>query len=226
MVQPLPIRLKFYKVGSLQYISHLDLVRTLTRSILRAGVPGWYSQGFNPRLKLTFSLPLSIGTQSECEFFDMKLVEPMELEEVKRRINQNLTNELQIVDVYEGGYKFSEIGWALYEIKMTSPKLSSDTASRLTELYNNELVITKRSKSGDKEVDISKYIDLRGCEYEDGSITVRALLSADSEGYLNPEYLIKAAEQKMGVAFEDPFTEYYTIIRKAVYLADRETPFS
>lgn len=225
MVQPLSVRLKFYKVGSLQYISHLDLVRTLTRSILRAGIPGWYSQGFNPRLKLTFSLPLSIGTQSEFEFFDMKLVEPMEFDEIKRRINENLTNELQIVDVYEGGYKFSEIGWALYEIKMTSPKLSGETAQALAELYNNELVLTKRSKSGDKEVDISKYIDLQSCEYGDGSITVRALLSADSEGYLNPEYLIKAAEQKLGVVFEDPFEEYYTIVRKSVYLSDKKTLF-
>ena len=74
MVQPMQIRAKFYKIGMLQYISHLDLMRTMTRTLTRAGIPAWYSQGFNPRLKITFSLPLSIGTQSECEFFDIKLV--------------------------------------------------------------------------------------------------------------------------------------------------------
>ncbi len=225
MVQPMQIRLKFYKVGSLQYISHLDLVRTMTRNIIRAGIPGWYSQGFNPRLKLTFSLPLSIGTQSVCEFFDMKLVEPMELDEVKRRINETLTDEIQIVDVYTSEMKFSEIGWALYEIKMTSPKFNSETAKALTALYTNELTLMKRSKSGDKEVDISKYIDLQSCEYENGSITVCALLSADSANYLNPEYLIKAAEQKLGIVFDDPFAEYYTIMRREVYLSDKKTPF-
>ena len=50
-------------------------------------------------------------------------------------------------------------------------------------------------------------------------------MSADSEGYLNPEYLIKAAEQKLGVVFEDPFEEYYTIVRKSVYLSDKKTLF-
>ena len=58
-IKPIPIRAKFYKVGSLQFISHLDLMRTMTRNMVRAGIPAWYSQGFNPRLKLTFSLPLS-----------------------------------------------------------------------------------------------------------------------------------------------------------------------
>lgn len=225
LTNPMPIRAKFYKIGMLQYISHLDLVRTMTRVLVRAGIPAWYSQGFNPRLKLTFAMPLSIGTQSECEFFDIRLVKPMELDEVKSRINAALTDEMQIVDVYQSERKFSDIQWAEYEIKLTSPKLSADTAESLTELYTHSLTITKRSKSGDKEVDILPYIDLRSCEYADGSVTVRALLSADSANYLNPEYLIKAADSRLGITFDDPFSEYYTIMRKQVYLADKVTVF-
>lgn len=225
MVQPMQIRAEFYKVGSLQYISHLDLVRTMTRNITRAGIPAWYSQGFNPRLKITFSLPLSIGTQSECEFFDIKLTEDMPLDEVKNRINAALTDEMQIVDVYQSERKFSDIMWAEYEIKMTSPKLSADTAVAMRELYTNPLIIMKRSKSGDKEADIAPFIDLRECLFADGSITVRALLSADSANYLNPEYIVKSASEKLGVTFDDPFSEYYTIVRKAVYLSDKVTRF-
>ncbi len=225
MVQPMQIRAKFYKIGSLQYISHLDLMRTMTRNIIRAKIPAWYSQGFNPRLKITFSLPLSIGTQSECEFFDIKLVEDMPLDEVKQRINEALTDEMQVVEVYPSERKFTDIMWAEYEIKMTSPKLSADTAAAMRGLYTNPLIIMKRSKSGEKETDIAPFIDLRECEYADGCITVHALLSADSERYLNPEYLVKAAEEKLGVTFDDPFAEYYTIMRKEVYLNDKVTPF-
>ncbi len=225
MVQPMQIRAMFYKIGSLQYISHLDLVRTMTRNIIRAGIPAWYSQGFNPRLKLTFSLPLSIGTESECEFFDIRLTEPMSLDEIKARINVTLTDEMQITDVYQSERKFSEIAFAEYEIRMVWGGADASVAERLSELYNSPLVLTKRSKSGDKEVDISPYIDLRSCEYEDGGITIRALLSADSANYLNPEYLIKAADSKLGIKFEDPFSEYYTIARREVYLADKITAF-
>lgn len=225
MVQPMQIRAKFYKVGSLQYISHLDLMRTMTRSLIRAGVPAWYSQGFNPRLKITFSLPLSIGTQSECEFFDIRLIEEMPLDEIKRRVNETLTGELQITDVYQSDKKFSDIAWADYEIKMTSPKLNPMIAARMCDLYSFPLRLMKHSKSGDKIVNITPFIKLKSCIYRDGAITVRALLSADSESYLNPEYIVKALEEKLGITFDDPFSEYYTIMRKEVYLADEITPF-
>ena len=59
---------------------------------------------------------------------------------------------------------------------------------------------------------------------KDGTITIRALLSADSMNYLNPEYLVKAAAL-IGVTFDDPFTEHYEILRREVYLADKITPF-
>lgn len=223
--KPLPIRAKFYKVGMMQYISHLDLVRTMTRIIVRSGVPAWYSQGFNPRLKLTFSLPLSIGTQSECEFFDIRLTAPMSSREVMARLNRSLTDEMQIVAVYPGTRRFGDIAWADYEIKLTSPSLTSETAHRLADLYTSPLVVTKRSKTGDKDVDILPFISLRSCRYEEGSVTVRVLLSADSANYLNPEYLVKAAQDRLGLALDDPFSECYTIVRKEVYLDDRTTVF-
>ena len=223
--KPLPIRAKFYKIGMLQYISHLDLVRTMTRILVRSGIPAWYSQGFNPRLKLTFGMPLSIGTQSECEFFDIRLTAPMSPDEIKSRINRALTDELQVTDVYLSDLKFSEIAWAEYEIKMTSPKLSADTAQALTALCTNPLIITKHGKAGDREVDIAPNISLRSCHFEEGSLTLRALLSADSANYVNPEYLMDAAESQLGLKFEDPFHEYYTMIRKEVYRADKTTIF-
>ena len=223
--KPVPIRCRFYKVGMLQYISHLDLVRTMTRSIVRAGIPVWYTQGFNPRLKLTFSLPLSIGTQSRCEFFDIRLTAPMETEEIKARLNAALTDEMQVIEVYQSDLKFSEIRWARYEIRMVSPKLTEQTADSLRELYTHPLVVTKRSKTGDKEVDIAPFLKLESIAYADGTVTIRALLSADSADYLNPEYLIKAADAKLGVRFDDPFTEYYTIMREEAYLEDGKTVF-
>ncbi len=224
-VKPMPVRARFYKMGMLQYISHLDLVRTVTRNLVRAGIPVWYSEGFNPRVKLTFAMPLSIGTQSEREFFDIRLVEPMGFDEIRDRLNAALTDEMKVVEVYESPLKFSEIGWSDYEWRLTSPVLNADTAEAMRELYTHPLTLVKHSKGGDKETDIAPFIRLKSCDYTDGGITVRALLTADSANYLNPEYLVRAAEDKLGIRFEDPFTEYYSIIRKEVYLADGVTVF-
>ena len=64
-------RLKFSKLNMAKYISHLDLLRCFTRSIMRAELPVKYSNGFNPHQKITFSLPLSIGVTSDSEFVDI-----------------------------------------------------------------------------------------------------------------------------------------------------------
>ena len=62
----LTARIGFYKVGDMQFISHLDLQRFMKRAFVRSGLPIWFSEGFNPHPKMVFSTPLSIGIQSEC----------------------------------------------------------------------------------------------------------------------------------------------------------------
>ena len=73
IVPPKTVRLKFCKVGTLQYISHLDLQRTFMRIVNRACLPVWYTKGFNPHAKLVFGAPLSVGCESMCEMADLKI---------------------------------------------------------------------------------------------------------------------------------------------------------
>ena len=91
----LTIRFKFYKKGALQYISHLDLQRPMARVLVRAGIPMWYTQGYNPHAKVIFGLPLSVGTESECEFIDLRIDKDISPAEVKERLNRELTPEMQ-----------------------------------------------------------------------------------------------------------------------------------
>ena len=71
------IRLEFYKKGRMKYISHLDLIRTMTGALGRSEIPVYYSEGFNPHPKMVFALPLSVGCESICEYLDIKLLEAM-----------------------------------------------------------------------------------------------------------------------------------------------------
>ena len=43
------IRMFFEKKEPAIYVSHLDLMRCFERCIRRAGIPLWYTEGFNPR---------------------------------------------------------------------------------------------------------------------------------------------------------------------------------
>ena len=63
-------RMRFSKTGRAVYISHLDLMRTITRAFLRAECRLKYSEGFNPHPNISIALPLSVGCESVCEIMD------------------------------------------------------------------------------------------------------------------------------------------------------------
>ena len=226
---PKTLRIRFRKVGNLQYISHLDLQRTLARVLVRAGIPMWYTQGFNPHAKVTFGLPLSVGTESECEFIDLRLDRDISSEELVERLNRELTDEMRVYEAYEPTTKFQNIGWASYEMELRFAGADADMAGRLQTLFTSSpLMMTKKSKSGDKEVDLIPLIRRIGTAYDPerpGVIRIHALLSASEGSYLNPELLIQAARRECGILSGDPTKEEYSILRTHVYLADGETEF-
>ena len=77
-----PMRLFYEKTDTAKYISHLDINRCMQRAMKRAGIPLWFTEGFNPHAYLTFPLPLALGYESVYECVDFRLVEEMSEEEI------------------------------------------------------------------------------------------------------------------------------------------------
>lgn len=221
--RPITVRLKFRKVGTLQYISHLDLQRTFNRVIVRACIPVWYTKGFNPHAKLVFSTPLSVGAQSEYEFLDIRIDREMDCREIMERMNRELTEELSIVDAYIPTHDFSEIAWASYEIEVCCESVSKETKSQVEATFTNApLMLTKRTKSGEKEVDILPMIHSLSVDVDESTkrLKLSAVLKATSTEFLNPEMLITALKNKNGLLCGNPMEEWYTIMRTSVMKED------
>ncbi len=223
--RPITVRLKFRKTGSLQYISHLDLQRTFMRVIIRACIPAWYTKGFNPHAKLVFSTPLSVGAQSVCEYLDIRIDREMSCEEIKNRLNAELTDELYITDAYIPTKDFSDIAWSSYDIEIKTAGANAELADKAKSLLSTSpLVMLKKSKSGEKEVDIIPMIKSVDAYYheENKTLKIKCLLSASSTVYLNPEILITALKNNLGIMSGDPTEEWYTIMRTGLYTPDLE----
>jgi radical SAM-linked protein len=56
-----------------RFISHLDLLRELERSLRRAAVPVLYSEGYSPRPKVSAAPALALGWTSDSEWIDLEL---------------------------------------------------------------------------------------------------------------------------------------------------------
>ena len=220
--EPKNLRIKFSKTGSLQYISHLDLQRLFGRAAVRAGIPLWYTQGFNPHPKMVFALPLPVGVQSVCEFLDVKIDKAIDDCDVADLLNRVLTDEMKILEVYEPDTKFADIASADYEIVLKTPGASETLAASIKSFITGGGVIMKKhTKSGEKEIDITDMVLSFDADYnpESGCITVKARCVAGAES-LNPEYIISSLKQYEVLPKVSLLEESYSIMRLRVLRVD------
>ena len=182
-----PIRIWFEKRGRAKYISHLDLMRAFTRAVRRAALPLWYTEGFNPHPYLAFPLPLPLGQEGLREAMDLRLVEPMPLDEVRARLNAVLPEGLRVLSVTEPWAKPGEIKAAAYRVVLNR---GAEQAGAL--LREGKLTAKKMGKQGrrkvEKEIELAPLI----VRYELSGNELRCVLAAGSEVNLNPALLIEA----------------------------------
>ncbi|MEK7376032.1 MAG: TIGR03936 family radical SAM-associated protein [Candidatus Margulisiibacteriota bacterium] len=160
------IRIKYNK--SLIFIGHLDMVRLWERAIRRADIPVSYSQGFNPRQKLSFGPPLSLGIASDCEFLDIYLDKWLGPDFVKEDLTKTLPEGIKIIDatnVFPGMESLSSfIKTAVYEIKT-----NEDASERIKEI----LALTEiQAERKEKKINIRPMIK---CLSQDGGIVTIAV---------------------------------------------------
>ena len=225
-VEHTALRIKFTKTGALQYISHLDLHRTFCRLLVRCGVPVWYSEGFTPHPRLVFATPLSVGAESLCEYMDVFVngnAETLDMDVIRWQLSKCDVAGLQILDAYLPETKFSKITHSDYTVKIFTKGACDELAKKCEQtLTQSPLVVLKRTKSGEKDVDISSQIKSVNVNFDGERIVINARLSADSATFLNPEYLVKVLKEKCNILSADETKEEYSILRIAVVCGDED----
>ncbi|MCX7714644.1 MAG: TIGR03936 family radical SAM-associated protein [Clostridia bacterium] len=189
--------LKYAKGDAVKYISHLDFMRTFSRAVRRSKLPMVYSQGFNPHPIMTVALPLSVGVTSEGEYMKIGFDGDFSPDEIIQRLNASLPDGLCILDVKKAEGKemdFSKIDRAKYLVDI---ELKLDISFDIDEfLKNDELVVLKKSKSGEKEDNIRPYIYSMNVDKKEGKmVTISMCLAAGSIYNLKPDTVILAMEK-------------------------------
>ena len=200
------VRMSFEKTGMAKFISHLDTVRLITRSMKRANVPIWFTEGFNPHAFLTFAMPLSLGFESLCETVDFRLMEEVDLEELATRLNNALPVDVTVKEIYVYETSPNDIRWAEYKIIFNNPdnKLL-ETAENI--LSSNEIIVEKKAKQGRKkvakEVNIKEHIKSFELTEENGKLILDTVLSSGTSININPMLLIGALVKDTGTDEQD-----------------------
>jgi len=198
-------RFKFEKRDEVKYIGHLDTMRTFTRCIKKTNLPIKFSTGFNPRVQLSFALPLAVGVTSDSEYFDLELNGNMEAEEVLNELSKTLPEGFKLLECSkEENPKslMSLVKEAIYEYTLILDIEDTNVAKQEIEkaLEAKEINIEKAGKSGKEEIiNIRPLIidtDITALNYNTIILKVHCL--AGSKSNLNPNYIISFIKNLFG----------------------------
>ncbi|NLM68427.1 MAG: DUF2344 domain-containing protein [Firmicutes bacterium] len=156
------IRMRFCVGEPGRFISHLDVLRMVERSVRRAGLPIEYSEGFNPIPKMAFASALPVGITSEAEYVDLKMKTAVESGEATAALNSVLPQGFQILEAVNLPERsealMSIITTAQYQIKLLQAVPGLET--RITEILDQkEISILVKRKNKTREKNIRELID-------------------------------------------------------------------
>lgn len=182
------VRMRFRKRDDIRWISHHDLVRTLERWLRRAGVPLRRSEGFHPKPKLSFPSALALGIAALDEVLEFELTEPVELAELRRRLEQTALPGLEVADLLAVSRADAkpQIQRVTYELPIP-PACGPRLVEQLAQLQAASAYWFPRAGAS-KPVDLKAGLDQ--LEFHDGKL--RFSLAAGQPGCARPREVLEA----------------------------------
>lgn len=143
------IRLLYTKSGDMKYLGHLDLMRFFERAFRRLKLPLSFSGGFNPRPKMNFGGPLSVGVSSTYEVMEVEVDTLPDMNAFIDAFNNLSPEGIKLKDYAFIG-KSESLMHALTEMRYTLelPKRQDGTAFDLVQAYeqSQQIILRKKNK--------------------------------------------------------------------------------
>ena len=191
--------IKYTRGAQVRYISHLDFIRMFHRTVRRADLNMVFSQGFNPHPVMTVAMPLSVGVTSDGEYMKIGFEDGYGYteESLKEKLNQALPAGFSVVAVRRTEGKeldFAKFDRAKYRLEVLLRDSVFVDADAF--LKNPEMIVLKKTKSGEKEADIRPYIyDLAVDSQNGNNLTLSMCVAAGNTYNLKPETVLSAMEK-------------------------------
>lgn len=184
--EPLPLVIKFKIEGALRFLSHAETLRVFQRACVRARISIRYSQGFNPRPKLSLPLPRPVGVESDEELLCLKVNRQSEnaddlcssvMAELSAQLPTGL--ELHSVRVARPGASYQPRS-ATYVLAVGPEYLNNELEARIERLLASDSLNLQRQTgargSRVKNIDVRPF--LTSIEADDRGIIVACSISS------------------------------------------------
>ncbi len=94
-------RIYFSKLGFCRYLGHNDLMAVIERCLRRAEIPLIYSEGYNPRPRLSFSPAIPLGVGAAKIWIDFRTYDKIDVSAARRDLQKSSPKGIRIWEVKE-----------------------------------------------------------------------------------------------------------------------------
>lgn len=192
------VRIRYGRMGDLQYIAHLDMMRLWERAFRRAALPVAFSEGAVPRPRLSIAAALPVGVTSEAELMDVFLKRRVSPFYLLKRLEQQVPRDVQLFEAQDVPLDWpslqSQVRKAEYRVVARTEAAGDELQRSIRSLLETRSLPWEHQR--DQEVrryDLRELVhDLWLVDRADGTATVGMLLKTDPSGSGRPEQVMAA----------------------------------
>jgi len=220
-----PVRLRFAKRGKVRFISHRDVARAFERAFRIEELPLAFTEGFSPRPKVSFGLALSVGHESDAEFLDVELTQPVDTGSLPERLTPALpegmptTGAVRLIERAPALQEsITEVRYRVATVDGGGEPVPADVlaAAAAGALASDELPVT-RIRKGKESVDDLRPA-LRSIEVgHDGDAPVLELSVSTQPRGARPREVLDALDRFTGAGAGVGLTEHH-VLRTAQWI--------
>lgn len=188
------VRIWFSKQGRIKYVSHLDIMRCMTRAVRRADIPLWYTEGFNPHPYLNFLQPMPLGVEGLNEPLDIRIEGEISDKEIMDKLNAVLPVGIKVTKVTEPYMKSNDLAFAEYEIYFEKEENLSEKLTKAMDsgVLSCEKMGKVNGRKRVKEVNVSENIKKYSLSENDDAVIMNVVLPGGNTKNVNPMNLLDA----------------------------------
>ena len=150
--------IRFSKLGSSRFISHLDLMELFRRAYRRASLPLAASGGRGPQPRLSLLQPLPVGTESLSELLFLELSRRIDAESLRERLSRQMPEGIRILEVRPLHRRFS-FPLLDFTYRVEGDRENLPVEREIAELMSREeLIVTRIRKGKERPDDIRPYL--------------------------------------------------------------------
>ena len=198
-------RIKFRKYGAMKFIGHLDIMRFFQKVMRRADIPIAFTGGFSPHMIMSFANPRGVGVTSDGEYFDIELTEEIDMKEAVDRMNHTMVEGIEVVNMVPISDDKKRTGMSIVAAADYISNVKNDAFPENWRekaagfMDQEEILIVKKTKKSEKEVDIKPMI----YKFEIREEGVYMQVATGSVENLKPEVVMQALSNYLGVNTEE-----------------------